>query len=81
MCHLIKNFSVPTKHETKNAVKNHFVDSHLNFPPIHGTNMGNAFISMTEMKYQGKCSPSILADYCCLLRRDASVVKEYKHKP
>ena len=59
------------------SLKVHFLDSHLDFFP---QNLGavsdeheercHQDISTMSKRYQGKCSPSMLADYCWTLRRD-----------
>jgi hypothetical protein len=60
----------------------HFIDSHLDFFPENlgavSDEHGQRFhqdIPTTEKRYQGKCSPSTLADYCWTLRRDLRQAK------
>jgi hypothetical protein len=36
-------------------------------------------ISQTEKRYSGKCSPNMLADYCCNLVRETPI-GEYKRQ-
>jgi hypothetical protein len=58
------------------SLKVHFLASHLDFFPKnlgavrdeHGE-IVRQDISNMEKRYQGKCSLSMLADYCCTLKR------------
>jgi hypothetical protein len=60
-------------------LKVRFLDSHLDFFPENiravSKEHGQWFqrvISDTEKRYQGKCIPSMLVDYCWTLRRDVA---------
>ena len=68
------------------SLKIHFLHSHLDFFPANlgavSDEQGERFhqdISTMEKRYQGNWNPSMLADYCWTLQRDASDV-EYKRK-
>jgi hypothetical protein len=68
------------------SLKMHFLHSHLDFFPANlgdvSDEQGERFhqdISTVEKRYQGKWSPSMLADYCWPLTRDAPEVS-YKRK-
>lgn len=68
------------------SLKIHFLDSHLDFFPENlgavSDEHGERFhqdISAMEKRYQGKWSPSLLADYCWTLIRDAPETK-YRRK-
>jgi hypothetical protein len=59
-----------------------FVDSHLDFVPESlgavSDKHAEGFhqdISTKEERYQDKCSPSMLVDYCWSLRRDVPQAK------
>jgi hypothetical protein len=59
------------------SLKVHFLDSRLNFFPENLGRMSNMHreqfhqdISTMEKRYQGKWSPSMLADYSWTLRRN-----------
>jgi hypothetical protein len=64
------------------SLKEHLVDSHLDLFP---ENLGavsdeheeriHQDIATMEKRYQDKCSPSMLADYCWTLRRDVPQAK------
>jgi hypothetical protein len=61
------------------SLKLHFLDSHLDFFPDNlgavSDKHGKRFhpdISNMEKWYQGKCSLSMLANYCWTLKRDVS---------
>jgi hypothetical protein len=64
------------------SLKIHFLHSHLNFFPDnlgavsdeHGERFHQDITSM-EKRYQGKWSPSMLADYCWTLKRDVPQTK------
>jgi hypothetical protein len=63
------------------SLKVHFLDSHLDFFPenlgVVSDEHGERFhqdISNMEKRYQGKWSPSMLADYCWILKRDVPQV-------
>lgn len=70
----------------KMSLKLHFLMSHLDFFP---DNMGSVSdehgerfhqdVAVMEKRYKGKWSPSMLADYCWMLQRDAPDVP-YKRK-
>jgi len=58
------------------SLKVHFLDSHLDFFPENlgavSDKHGQQFhqdVSTVEKRCQGKCSTSMLADYCWVLRR------------
>jgi hypothetical protein len=64
----------------------HFLDSHLDFFPQNLGNVsdehGERFhqdISTMETRYQEKCIPSMLVDYCWTLKRDV-LQAEYTRK-
>jgi hypothetical protein len=59
------------------SLKVRFLDFHLDFFPENlgavSDEHGERFhqdISTMKQRYQDKCSPSTLADYCCSVRRD-----------
>ena len=56
------------------SLKLHFLMSHLElFPEKPGRGEGERFhqdISTMERRYKGKWSPTMLADYCWMLKRD-----------
>jgi hypothetical protein len=64
------------------SLKIHFLYSHLDFFPDnlgavsdeHGERFHQDIASM-EKQYQGKWSPSMLADYCWTLKRDVPQTK------
>lgn len=68
------------------SLKVHFLHSHLDFFPVncgdvsdeHGERFHKDVASL-EKRYQGKCKPAMLADYCWTLQRDASCT-QYKRK-
>lgn len=68
------------------SLKIHFLHSHLNFFPSnlgavsdeHGERFHQDILSM-EIRYQGKWSPNMLADYCWNLKRDVRDPK-YRRK-
>jgi len=64
------------------SLKVHFIDSHLDFFPENLRTVSNEHgerfhqdISTMERRYQGKWSPSMLADYCWTLKRDVPQAK------
>jgi len=68
------------------SLKIHFLHSHLDFFPANlgavSDKQGERFhqdISTMEKRYQGNWNPSMLADYCWTLQRDATDTK-YKRK-
>jgi hypothetical protein len=64
------------------SLKIHFLHSHLDFFPDnlgavsdeHGEQFHKDIAAM-EKRYQGKWSPSMLADYCWTLKRDVPQAK------
>ena len=59
------------------SLKIHFSHSHLNFSPSNYGDISDEHrkrfhqdIAVMEKRYQGRWSPSILADYCWTLARD-----------
>ena len=69
------------------SLKVHFMHSHIDFFPSNcgalSDEHGERFhqdIAIIEKRYQGKWSPSMLADYCWTLIRDVPDA-EYKRKP
>lgn len=69
---------------TRMSLKMHFLHSHLDFYPhwtwsMSATSMRKDIIVM-EKRYQGKCNPSMMADYSLLLQRETDVQHERKSK-
>jgi hypothetical protein len=69
-------------------LKVHFLHSHSDFFPEYlgavSDDHGERFhqdISTTQKRYQGSCSPSMLADYCWTLRRDVPQAKYSRKSP
>jgi hypothetical protein len=64
------------------SLEGHFLDCHLDFFPAnigamndeHGERL-HQDISTMEKQYQGTLSPSMLAEYCWTLRKDAPQTK------
>jgi len=68
------------------SLKIHFLHSHMDFFPANlgavSDEQGERYhqnISTMEKRYQGNWNPSMLADYCWTLQRDATDT-EYKRK-
>ena len=82
--HLLSSFQIM---KCNMSLKLHFLHSHLQFFPENlgavSDEHGERFhqeISTMEKRYRGKWSPSMLADFCWMLRRDQSTTHKRQSK-